>query len=627
MNLSYPREELFLRRPSVFLHESLVSYLYRISTSNFCNSINWVANYLQMPTSRICNNEFNDESLEILSNKTALDKQFLYHMSLDFYKDTWGFSIFHKAIVKNKVKYCPYCIRENYYQKKIWILHPVSMCLDHNILLVDECPSCKLPASIQQFMQGYCKCGNQFFKYTDSNKFINKIMSQSQIYFQSLLNGNPSSSIPLLQDLSVKDYLNLAYHSAFLLHGSKSYIHDEDIQINGYNNKCNWSSLIFFSNVYWMYHNFPVNYYKVLDSLKNRRNDTRSIQHMSYEKLFKSSQFKVIQEAYEHYWLQEYDNGMVNRNFSIFKNDDELLDKRKYISREEVKDLYSLTNYQISQFETNLQLKKKLVKQGKKTLIMIDKLSLEKVLQLRNRFITQKEAATILGIKKDSMKWLIDAKLLSLVKCPVNNHMMLKIADVEYLLKQCSGEYSEREINGLGFFEALHKFSQRGLSIVNIIALLKDKKLNAISNKKEAKLSDLYFSENSLIRCLKTVANKKRQNQDYYTLSDVMDILDIGYKALKNIIEHQILSPVNIVESDNGRKQFFFDKDIINEFSKKYITSSEAVREYRIPKSTLIGWVKRGELSDFSKGCCKAFLLNKKELQRVIKQRGMSTLN
>lgn len=73
-------------------------------------------------------------------------------------------------MMKNKVKYCPLCIQDKYYHRTIWVSIPCHLCIEHRVILVDQCPQCGYLISMAAFINQKCdKCS---FDYSDTESLV-----------------------------------------------------------------------------------------------------------------------------------------------------------------------------------------------------------------------------------------------------------------------------------------------------------------------------------------------------------------------------------------------------------------------------------------------------------------------
>lgn len=69
--------------------------------------------------------------------------------------------VFHCARGRFGLQYCPVCLSERPYFRRMWRLAFITACADHRVQLRDACPSCRSPIILhrQRFTLSRCTCG------------------------------------------------------------------------------------------------------------------------------------------------------------------------------------------------------------------------------------------------------------------------------------------------------------------------------------------------------------------------------------------------------------------------------------------------------------------------------------
>jgi len=129
-----------------------------------------------------------------------------------------------------------------------------------------------------------------------------------------------------------------------------------------------------------------------------------------FEQLFEDPYSDVIYAAYKAFWLKKSDEGVIWVDFSLFKRVPELLNERKFIRKDEVKNTKG-TSYPMMDKMKQDNSFKMLILPGRKYLV--DKVSLENALSAQDSLITKKEAGLILGIRAGTVASLIHAGILT----------------------------------------------------------------------------------------------------------------------------------------------------------------------------------------------------------------------
>lgn len=412
----------------------------------------------------------------------------------------------------------------------------MTICTEHAVMLVDHCQGCYENIGISSFMDGYCKkCGFHFKSATSKKVEHGSVFYR---YTKDLLARVDSKNRGMgrCNSFSFKELLRLMHQSFHLLEGLESFLEGEKNEIEAFINKKNQlesndKSAIAFANAFWMYDNFPINFKIVLEEFNKKVPHVKYEQKTSFEKLFNDKRYNFIEVEYQKFWINKLENAVIRKDFSVFKKVENLQRERINLSKEEVKNRWGFNANQIDKLTKSNHLKIKIVKRGKKTRYLINKSSVQAVADLKNSFVTRSQAASILGIQRDSIPRLIEAELLHLRNSP-DGKLLLDRNEVESLLNKCRGQYSDDGIIGLKFYEALIKYSVNGLTIVHLLQFTLDKQIKPIINIKDGNLADLIFNQVELEECIHLLKKQKQEKHGYY-MQDVMKLLNIGEKTIK----------------------------------------------------------------------------------------------
>ena len=70
----------------------------------------------------------------------------------------------HELLVLDNIRYCPICLAENAYLKKLWMLKPIYACPTHSCFLIDSCPNCDNPITLKASVKNCSCCGYELDK-------------------------------------------------------------------------------------------------------------------------------------------------------------------------------------------------------------------------------------------------------------------------------------------------------------------------------------------------------------------------------------------------------------------------------------------------------------------------------
>jgi hypothetical protein len=554
----------FIKRLAPNINESSSSYLYRLTKENFLPSLSYIASDMGISVPKITNNDIAQNHLDVIANLTRVNPTLLEKMTINHWSSQFG-NYSDKVVIKNRVKFCPECILEEHYHQVSWCFYPLNICLKHLVILVDQCGYCGGKIILESLMKGFCPvCQHVYNKSNCAFINSNTTFYQSQLYLAVRFFG-PLPVGDWFQSLSLSNYIELAFRSLSLLQSMRSYI-DPTKKINGFYNKrdaVKESSEIAdaFSNVNWIYQDFPNRFFKMLDDFQiHKQNQLRYVQKAKFELLFQNERFSQLQTDYERYWIEQLDQGKVRSDLSVFKKKPSLLDERHHIGIEEVRGEYGLTTQKIHRLTVSQPSLQSKTVHGKysRYLIPIDKLEI--ATKEYRSYITKGGAAQILGIQKDSIPKLIQAGLLICHKTEYADKGMLNHSEVESLLRGCRGKYVANDITGIRFHDALIKFSINGLSIIRMIEFTQSNKLNPLCSVRNGSLADNYYNLVELEECVNYLKEERRSIKGY-NMTEVMKLIGVGEKNMWRIVNEGFLVPDHINFTKDGRKHYYFRKE------------------------------------------------------------------
>ncbi|WP_068773772.1 TniQ family protein [Paenibacillus sp. FJAT-26967] len=611
---------MLLIRPEVIEGESLASFTHRLAKANVYPSGSNLAKILRCDAPRISKNDFDDKMVEKLSQISGCAAEKLKAMSAEVFQSVLGETFYQQMIQRRRVKYCPACITEGVHRHcRIWLLYPLTVCTEHMVLLIDKCDACGAYISMDNYMRGKCsRCGHSYLASPYKRIEPESIVYLSQKDLTDRISGRRESLI--FPELSLQQYLSLAYHSFYLLDGMTSFTHNELIPIRGFLRNKNGQQSVenattAFANVHWMYSNFPTHYYQVLQAFFRQKYRTKYEKKAFYENVFSDRAFLPIQKAYDDYWLEQWHEGKIRSDFSVFKSNQALLTKRVFLSREEIKDKFGFGK--VEKLADSNMIQTKILKQGSRKRYFVEKNSLEKAVQRRGQFITRKQAASLLGIGRDAVPSILQAGLLHEHKTPFSEDTLLVKNEVAELMKRCRGRKGEKTDDDLSFHQALIKFSVNGLTIVKLIMFIMEGRLSPRTSSPEEKLSDLFFNEQQLWECVSDLRREKQHSDGYY-MKDVMLLLHVGESTMNRLMVEGIFVPERILLLRDGRKQYLFNMSYIDRFLSEHVTIDQASKEFQVSEVTIRRRIKEGNLQDAMRGIGKKYWQSRAEIRKIV---------
>ncbi|WP_040951526.1 TniQ family protein [Gorillibacterium massiliense] len=545
----------FLIRPKAERDESLISYLYRLAKSNGYNSVTTLTSLLHLNNTSYKNNLFEQDQLNRISEFTSLRVDYLYSMTSNLYLDVMGSDLAKKALVRNKIKYCPKCLEEGSIFPAKWFLRSVSICEKHGIILNDKCYSCGSYAVITAALMNKCSVCSKL--YSDSP--IVNFETPSWVNFEVFELKEKYKVHFYRRDLPVESVHQLLYSSLLLLEGMPSPF-DISQRIKIYHNKKGASrnneeihhAIISF---FWMYDEFPYHFNKVLEHLFQLPAKVMYFRKGEFERLLQDEKFCWLREAYDQFWLSQLNNGRVRRDFSVFKENEGLLENREFVRKEEVKNYFSNDKILALANGNTLLLKSENDK------YFVDKKSLDEQLNLRRQYVSKSECSRMLGLSLEIVREVIREGILEQHSIEGFQHLMIKKTEVEELIGKCFLSKLDESKSPIAFSKSLKKYNTIGLSAVELIKrILSGELKTSFSGEKNFKCC--YLDKDQLNSIIVEYKEKRSVELGLYR-EEVMKILRVGEKRILSLEALGALKPKLVIHLKGGRKRYIYDKEMI----------------------------------------------------------------
>jgi hypothetical protein len=509
-----------LKSTKLLQDESLVSLIYRLAKINYYDSPAVFKNVLDVKKRKINGNDFSYEDTKKVSDLINGDVNDLYKRSIDYHR-TNDREIDELLFLRSRVKFCPFCIKDEPYHKWVWNINPIAICLNHSILLIDKCENCNKNISLRSLMKKTClSCGFEFVntktESIETKSFL--FLSQMDLY-NRLIGGD----VDILPYMPFHEYIYLAKKILFLFEDQKSFIPPTNETINSFTRKSgdffdNKKSLIAFANVFWMFKNFPVNFFKVLDGFEKIDYSLRKRRKKQFEEILLKEKFLFLKEAYIKYKDQQIIEGNTSSNIAAYDKEGALKKKERFYTKKDVLKVLGIPRGQLDNLIRNRKLKPKEVHRGKRVHFLFERADILKIAhelkEQQDDLITRMEAAKIMGIHCERIKNLIDANLLNLKTSPLVNGTFLSKQEVKDLINSRNLIYKEcQSSEWINFSKVFDKYATSGVSIQKLLLFIREGKLNPITTKKNPKLTDFFFHENEIKKILHEIKMKARNQE------------------------------------------------------------------------------------------------------------------
>ena len=197
----------------------------------------------------------------------------------------------HELFELDNIRYCPICLKENPYFKKIWLVKPIYACPDHSCFLVDSCPNCENPIRLKTGVHNCANCGFELV-----NAPIKKLHSVETIHW-------------------FIDFVNLNNNRLFKQFAACWNAFNEFFKFDGSN-----TNLKIFLCAYEYFHHPNISALKLSSAINSRiefsHPRVQLIPFLKYERFFKKH-IEVVEKKAEEYKISEKSISKKLRNHQI----------------------------------------------------------------------------------------------------------------------------------------------------------------------------------------------------------------------------------------------------------------------------------------------------------------------
>ncbi len=555
--------------PPPFEEESLGGYNLRLITLNRYPSSGYI--YEFFTKQRLANNPYKaditkidlEQSLLLLElqqesilsmlspYKAAPSLNLLFENHYQTYTNSKYFSI------NNRI--CPQCLKEFRYIKKYWDIFFVTTCLEHNCLLVEECPGCRKKIKYNRPCIFTCKCGFDYrnIKMTEldiSSHLVTKLVLGKCGYINV---ETPSVLTKITYEELVETFL-LIIRQIY----KQRYITSPILEL-----KILHEYLI---KTYNFFEKWPSNFYKILDEYENNSGSIFGIRSFGdlYQKSFgkRTSHLKIelFREAFKNYIETKWSNGYA----SLLNNKNIEGKDHVFVNLSRTANILNKSEESIKELLESGKLEGRVKKKGNTNYYLVTLKSINdfkfKNTELFKRTFSQSEVQKMLNIEHTVIKKLREEGMLTIANSPIlgsNEGYRYYVRDVRYifdLLEKNLVDYQIDYNEWISFGKAREKLN---CSFLNFIKYLEKHTLFVykIKGSKFLNINDYLFKR-------KEINNKVRIGINGYTREELGNIFKVSRVVVTDWLECGLLN-----FDLNKSKKVIKDQHVV-EFKKKYIT-------------------------------------------------------
>lgn len=553
--------------------ESFGSYLYRNLQRNYYYSIKGLIGskvYFHLNS----NLNYYKKELEIfriLNDSLKLENSEMKLLTLNRFDEHFNeedsFSSQSRVYYQTKVKFCPCCLKEDYFHRLFWDISYVTACLKHNVSLLEKCNECTKEITMKELMEGACSCGKRII--VGQKVAVTKEVVSTQEKVQKLILGGSVTT----NDCSIiqgEIYFKLTHLICLLVDG---------LNLNNFMDEESMKDEVYLN-------------YNVLNKGKKEIENINRINDISFK----------IMMSYDYYFPLLIKEVKLLSSQDIRKNKKKIL--WKFINlgertrlkgidliRDNMDDIIPIDKSNL----INVNLARKDLMMGYENFInMLDQIGITRVvetiygkkilyihrddflflLKTKKALLTTKQASDILGIKSFVLRNLVEQKIVPAIK--YKSMYYFKTNDIKGILDNIKGfkidvgktdwVHYKKYNKQLGIinvsFGDLIKLIQKGIISAGINTLtFRNKKLrNLFLLKKD--VEDYIYKQKSL--------QKDKRLESYgYSVTEIRDLIGVRHEKVKELIRDGELKITAEVKVNNGRLYRYIDKNELKRFLEK----------------------------------------------------------
>jgi TniQ len=590
--------------------ESFIGYITRLTEANVYRTCSWIlklAGINRSPTHVRLGFLFEDSpDFSLLAQLTGAGVAELSAMAYPpAHRDKsalvntfFDMPVSQYVIRLSEAKVCPACLRESNYCRRLWDLAPVTVCLAHGNLLLDECPECGVRIKWNRTSVSVCHCKVDW--RTLSPDPVDPFESAIAYLIHRLCGLLPSGHAMRPQsDDNPLHRLDLEHlvSALFLMAGQYRGINDvkgKHLAPSLRNSELH-SLLI---RAFHVFENWPDHFHDLLDwqraQTSKGKGETGLMRdfgmfHQTLYNRLPSSQFDFIRVAFEQYLTEHWDGGHLKHR--SLKRMGSLARNRKYVTKTEAMNQLNTAEKWLDSLIAEGKLKAIVRNQGKRRQFLIERASLEDLTRKFEQSLNKRETGRLLGINHHVVTDFVEKGILGLLRGPtVDGYSTWKFSGeaIAELLDRIESNISTGtsiEISDrVGFHGAASMLRRLNYRISDFVLAILDEKIRPIGRGTEEGFAAFVFSKKQVLQYLREHFKSKKGS--LLTLVEASKILGMSLRTTCFLAEKGILTAKRV--TDRKRAGSLISKKAIEDFDSTYLLLVQAARELNVRSQVLV---------------------------------------
>lgn len=606
---------MFLVRPCVQQYESLGSYVCRVSEANYYQSIITLGKLFKFNHFNVTSNSFKNEVLEDLSTYLKIESEELEKYTCDFLNKRLGVKT--ENYIKSYVRFCPICIKHCGYHKWIWQIKYVSVCLEHQIYLVDRCLQCHKKLHLHELLRQGCNNCKEFGAVITRIKPCHEELYTQERIYRCIIDELDVKKTNALDMNTLNNFVQLG---KVLLDEQTSFLDaNQTIRIKSTCTKPEGEILIwsyFLTDTFYLLENKKA-FQMALENIDKYTLKKRSRKWKDVLRMCTALNMPHLRGMIEEYLIKRILNGSAEKNTMILYQKLVIEHSNIFLKSIEIREKWDLSQDEFRCLVENQVIKKCPINTKKRALAyVIESIAgFEEILHEREYLIGIQDAADFLGVSIDTVRRWIQNGVISERGHPSSRMIFI---DKRFLEKFVC-DIAKRKVNFLpspskSLAQILMKSATLGVNTKEFYAQLQNSDIRFYYVSSRPKLADLWIDAEGE----RWIRKLWFEQKEYLNLEEAAKTIGVKTDILKRMVQKELLT---LSKDKEKTSCYIFSRIEVNNFMSDYCSVIACSKELGVPASVIRRWIHDGQIKNYFEGINKnRFLINKKEVVSAMKK-------
>ncbi|MEI4771422.1 TniQ family protein [Psychrobacillus sp. FJAT-51614] len=500
-------------------------------------------------------------------------------------------------------KFCPECLKEDFFHRIYWDVSYVTTCVKHKKELVVAC-KCSRYVPLSRLVRNLCHCGK---KYTAIRaKKVDAVTLEVQTAFQEFLLGDRQQISREDQTYLTKDeYLDFFYAFSLLVRGIDSNVfaasrlfrlkdpfdmvgpNIKKIDLNKYNLIVNTLHFLTlhpskdFTNL--------IEAVEEADKQLKHASSTKVKKNRITNKVFKHTKGTYYHEIYSDY-LNNKKDVYINQRFAL----PPLIKKKKFLTTGEAL-LYINTEFKtvMNLCKHNL-IKLHVTEKNGKKISLIERESIDAYLNMKKTSFTLDQAIRYLGLNFRHMNALVESKLIKPIHGPsVDGYERWYIpkTEIQRFEKELQKKYlpfsSDIEREGITIQKACFKLRSDQMNVEDIYQLIFNDRLRVFHDGNPNLVDGLKILDEDVNQLMKELYYRRINEKGYFG-KELQRACIAHQEKINQLLKDKVLTIDSVDKNGKYPPKNYIKKQQVMDYLSTYKNMSDPLIEVHLKKVELI---------------------------------------